>query len=172
MAALRCSRRLAQVLLRTEVEFLFALGAAEVIGLPFMLGSSSGGSRAAALARPSLKSLPAFPHNQRYQAQRSNRIGPSDSPEGIRNQTCEGDDGQVAAERGLRCIGSQRRTGGQRGQLALLPCEHGHRNRCHDQYDDPEITWPHFTMSEQRQRGDERYVGCQPEQKASRDSGC
>ena len=45
MAALRRSRRLAQVLLRTQVEFLFALGAAEVIGLPFMLGSSSGGSR-------------------------------------------------------------------------------------------------------------------------------
>src|ERR1039457_6937136 len=45
MATLRCSRRLAQVLLRTEVEFLLALGAAEVISLTFMLGSPSGGSR-------------------------------------------------------------------------------------------------------------------------------
>ena len=45
MAALRRSRRLTQVLLRTKVEFLFALGAAEVVSLPFMLGSSSGGSR-------------------------------------------------------------------------------------------------------------------------------
>jgi hypothetical protein len=45
MAALRSSRRLVQVLLRTKIEFLFALGIAEVIGLPFMLGSSSGGSR-------------------------------------------------------------------------------------------------------------------------------
>jgi hypothetical protein len=44
MVALRRSRRLAQVLLRTKVELLFALGAAEVIGLPFMLGSSSGSS--------------------------------------------------------------------------------------------------------------------------------
>ena|ERR1039458_4047871 len=44
MAALRCSRRLAQVLLRTKVEFLFALGAAEVIGLPFVLSSSSSSS--------------------------------------------------------------------------------------------------------------------------------
>ena len=76
------------------------------------------------------------------------------------------------AERGLRCISSQRRTGGQRGQLAFLPCEQGHRNRCHDQYDHPEIAWFHFTMSEQRQRGDESYVRCQREQKASRDSGC
>ena len=45
MAALRRSRRLAQVLLRIKVELLFALGAAEVIRLPFVLGSSSGGSR-------------------------------------------------------------------------------------------------------------------------------
>ncbi len=45
MATLRCSRRLAQVLLRTEVEFLLALGTAEVISLPFMLGSPCGGSR-------------------------------------------------------------------------------------------------------------------------------
>src|ERR1039458_8919373 len=44
VAALRCSRRLAPVLLRTEVEFLFALGTAEVICLPFMLGSPSGSS--------------------------------------------------------------------------------------------------------------------------------
>src|ERR1017187_2494398 len=44
MVALRRSRRLVQVLLRTKVEFLFALGTAEVIGLPFMLGSSSGSS--------------------------------------------------------------------------------------------------------------------------------
>ena len=110
-------------------------------------------------------------HNQRYQAQGSNRIGPSDSPEGNRNQTCERDEGQVAADRGLHCISSQRRTGRQRGQLALLPREHRHRNRCHDQYDNPEIARPHFTMSEQRQRCDERYVRCQPEQKASRDSG-
>jgi len=44
IAALRSSRRLVQVLLRTKVEFLFALGTAEVIGLPFMLGSSSGSS--------------------------------------------------------------------------------------------------------------------------------
>jgi hypothetical protein len=45
MAALRCSRRLAQVLPGTKVKFLFALRAAEVIGLPFMLGPSCGGSR-------------------------------------------------------------------------------------------------------------------------------
>ena len=45
MAALRRARRRAQVLLRIGIEFLFALGATEVIGLPFMLGSSSGGSR-------------------------------------------------------------------------------------------------------------------------------
>jgi hypothetical protein len=42
MAAIRCSRGLAQVLLRTKVEFLLALGAAEVICLPFELGLSSG----------------------------------------------------------------------------------------------------------------------------------
>lgn len=41
----RRSSRLAQVLLRIKIEFLFALGAAEVIRLPFVLGSSSGGSR-------------------------------------------------------------------------------------------------------------------------------
>ena len=51
----------------------------------------------------------------------SNRIGPRHSPEGIRNQTCDGDDGQVAAERGLRCISSQRRTGGPRRRLTTLP---------------------------------------------------
>ena len=45
MAALRSSRRLVQVLLRTKVEFLFALGTAEVIGLSFMLASPCGGSR-------------------------------------------------------------------------------------------------------------------------------
>jgi hypothetical protein len=45
MAALRRSRRLAQVLLRTKVEFLFALRAAEVIGLAFMLASPCGSSR-------------------------------------------------------------------------------------------------------------------------------
>ena len=45
MAALRRSCRLAQVLLRIKIELLFALGAAEVIRLPFVLGSSSGGSR-------------------------------------------------------------------------------------------------------------------------------
>lgn len=44
VVALRRSRRLVQVLLRTKIEFLFALGTAEVIGLPFMLGSSSGSS--------------------------------------------------------------------------------------------------------------------------------
>ena len=63
----------------------------------------------AAVARPSLKSLPALPRNQRYQAQGSHGIGPSYSPEGVRNQTCEGDDRQVAAEGGLRCICSQGR---------------------------------------------------------------
>jgi hypothetical protein len=45
MAALRRSRRLAQVLLRIKIELLFAFGAAEVIRLPFVLSSSSGGSR-------------------------------------------------------------------------------------------------------------------------------
>jgi hypothetical protein len=45
MAALRGSRRLAQVLLRIKIELLFALGTAEVIRLPFEFGSSSGGSR-------------------------------------------------------------------------------------------------------------------------------
>ena len=45
MAALRRYRRLAQILLRMEIELLFALRAAEVISLPFVLGSSSGGSR-------------------------------------------------------------------------------------------------------------------------------
>src|ERR1700694_3856971 len=44
VVARRRSRGLVQVLLRTKVEFLFALGTAEVIGLPFMLGSSSGSS--------------------------------------------------------------------------------------------------------------------------------
>ena len=45
MAALRRSRRLAQVLIRIKIELGFALGAAEIIRLPFVLGSSSGGSR-------------------------------------------------------------------------------------------------------------------------------
>jgi hypothetical protein len=45
MAALRRSRSLAQVLLRIRIELLFALGAAEVICLPFVLGLPSGGSR-------------------------------------------------------------------------------------------------------------------------------
>ena len=43
MAALWRSRRLAQVLLGIKIELLFALGAAEVICLTFVLGSSSGG---------------------------------------------------------------------------------------------------------------------------------
>jgi hypothetical protein len=42
--ALRSSRRLAQILLRTKVEFLLALGSAEVIGLPFVLSSSNSSS--------------------------------------------------------------------------------------------------------------------------------
>ena len=45
VVALRRSRRLAQVLLRINVELGFAIGAAEIVGLTFMLGSSSGGSR-------------------------------------------------------------------------------------------------------------------------------
>jgi hypothetical protein len=45
MAALRRSRRLTKVLLRLKIELLFALGATEVIRLPFIFGSSSGGSR-------------------------------------------------------------------------------------------------------------------------------
>ena len=44
VAAFRRSRRFTQVLLRTKIELLFALGAAEVIRLPFVLGMSSGGS--------------------------------------------------------------------------------------------------------------------------------
>jgi len=40
MAALWRSSTLAQVLLGIEIEFLFALGAAEVMHLPFVLGSS------------------------------------------------------------------------------------------------------------------------------------
>src|ERR1035438_8734422 len=44
-AALRRSRGLSQVLVRLKIEILFALGAAEVIRLPFVLGLSSGGSR-------------------------------------------------------------------------------------------------------------------------------
>ena len=43
MATLRRYSRLARILLRTEIEFLFALGAAEVVGLPFELGFSRGG---------------------------------------------------------------------------------------------------------------------------------
>jgi hypothetical protein len=45
MAGLRRSRRLAQVLLRIKIELFFALGATKVIRLPFVFGSSSGGSR-------------------------------------------------------------------------------------------------------------------------------
>jgi hypothetical protein len=45
VAAFRRSRGLAQVLLRIMIELLFALGAAEVIRLPFVLGMPSGGSR-------------------------------------------------------------------------------------------------------------------------------
>ena len=45
VAALRRSRWLAQVLLWIPIELLFALGATEVIRLPFVLGSSGGGSR-------------------------------------------------------------------------------------------------------------------------------
>src|ERR1039458_1252616 len=44
-AALRRSRGLAQVLVRLKIEVLFALGAAEVIRLPFVLGLSGGVSR-------------------------------------------------------------------------------------------------------------------------------
>src|ERR1035441_6435393 len=44
-AALRRSRGIAQVLVRLKIEVLFALGAAEVIRLPFVLGLSSGSSR-------------------------------------------------------------------------------------------------------------------------------
>jgi len=44
-AALRHSRRLAKVLVRLKIELLFALGAAEVIRLPFVLGLSSSGGR-------------------------------------------------------------------------------------------------------------------------------
>src|SRR5664280_904945 len=44
-AALRRFRGLAQVLVRLKIEVLFALGAAEVIRLPFVLGLSGGGSR-------------------------------------------------------------------------------------------------------------------------------
>jgi len=45
LATLPCARRLAYVLLRIKIEILFALGAAEVIRLPIVLGSSSCGSR-------------------------------------------------------------------------------------------------------------------------------
>ena len=45
VAALRRSRYLTQVLRWIAIELLFALGAAEVIRLPFVVGSSSGGSR-------------------------------------------------------------------------------------------------------------------------------
>ena len=44
-AALHRTRGLAQVLLRLNVEVFFAIGAAEVIRLPLILGLSSGGSR-------------------------------------------------------------------------------------------------------------------------------
>ena len=42
LAALRRSRWLAHVLMRIQVELVFALGAAEVIGVPGVLGLSSG----------------------------------------------------------------------------------------------------------------------------------
>ena len=42
MVALRCSRGLAQVVLGIKVELLLARGAAEVIGLPLVLGSFGG----------------------------------------------------------------------------------------------------------------------------------
>src|SRR5664280_3273631 len=58
MAALRRSRRLAQVLLWIKIELGFALGAAEVIRLPFVLGSSSGGSRFYVLWSKNSSSLP------------------------------------------------------------------------------------------------------------------
>jgi hypothetical protein len=45
LATLQRARRLAHVLLRIKIEILFALGAAEVIRLPIVLGSSSCGSR-------------------------------------------------------------------------------------------------------------------------------
>jgi len=45
MAALRRSRSLAQILLWISSELLFALGATEVVCLPFVLGSSGRGSR-------------------------------------------------------------------------------------------------------------------------------
>src|SRR5450756_500737 len=45
VAALRRFRCLAQELRWIAIELLFALGAAEVIRLPFVVGSSSGGSR-------------------------------------------------------------------------------------------------------------------------------
>ncbi len=45
MAALRRTSMLAQVLLRISIEPLLALGAAEIVGLSFMLGSSGGSSR-------------------------------------------------------------------------------------------------------------------------------
>jgi hypothetical protein len=45
LAVLGRSRRLAHVLLRSKIELLFALGATEVIHLPFVFGSSSCGSR-------------------------------------------------------------------------------------------------------------------------------
>src|SRR5665811_1154110 len=45
VAALRRCRYLTQVLRWIAIELLFALGAAEVIRLPFVVGSSSGGSR-------------------------------------------------------------------------------------------------------------------------------
>ena len=45
MAALRRTSMLAQVLFRISIELLLALGAAEIICLPFMLGVSSSGSR-------------------------------------------------------------------------------------------------------------------------------
>jgi len=76
-------------------------------------------------------------------------IGPGDSPEGIRNQTCEGDDRQIATEGGLCSICSQCSTGSHRGQPALLLREQRHRNHRHDQYNDPEKTWSRFTMSKQ-----------------------
>ncbi len=69
----------------------------------------------AAGARLSAKSLPPFPRNQRYGAECSRRISPGDPPKGTSNQTCQGDNRQVPAERRLCCICSECSTGGHRG---------------------------------------------------------
>src|ERR1035437_7085855 len=125
----------------------------------------------AAVARPSFESLPTLPHNQRYQAQGGHWIGPGDSPESVRNEACERDDGQVAAKRGLRCVRSQCCAGGQGGQPALLLREQRHHHRCDDQYENTKQAWPRLTASKQRQDRDQSHVGCQHEQKTSSDAG-